>query len=730
MKHVLSFLIFLLGMQTFAASFDKNSHWITVSEGNADAMNTWLAFRRNVTLDAVPESVEALVAADSKYWIWLNGKLIVFEGGLKRGPSPRDSYFDKLELAPFLRRGTNRLAILVWHFGRNGMSHINSGKAGLLFSAPTIGLLSDASWKSRLHPAYSTCEGPQTNWRLPESNILFDARRDIDGWQTDDALRGFAASREIGQAGDAPWNGLVERPIPQWKDYGLQRAKYETRKGLVADTIVARLPYNMHITPWISVSDTEGGHNIYIQTDHPQVGTEVCVHAEYITRRGSQQYESLGWMNGDELQLIVPHGVIFKQLMYRQTAYDSEAEGTFSCDDNFYNEYWLKALRTLHVNMRDTYYDCPDRERSQWWGDETSLTGEAFYTFDTRAHALMKKGMLELCEFQRPDGVLHAPIPGTYDTELPSQMLASISLYGFWNYFMQTGDTAIVERVYPHVKAYLSRWRLEDSGLTAAYKGEWNWGDWGNHRDMRIIYAGWHYLALASAAQMADLLALPVEAQTYRNFMAAVKRGYNACWNGTAYRHPDYQGDTDDRVQALAVVAGIAEREKWPQITQLLHTQKHASPYMEKYVMEALFMMNEGEYAMERGRERYREMVEDPLHTTLYEGWGSADKGFSGGTVNHAWSGGALTVIAQYLMGISPTKAGWQEFQVKPQPVCFKRASITVPTVRGTIGVSYQTKGENTVFSITVPQATTCRFVNPKTGIGQTLAAGKHRITI
>ncbi|MBQ3992610.1 MAG: glycoside hydrolase [Bacteroidaceae bacterium] len=693
-------------------------------------MNTWLAFRRNVTLDAVPESVEALVAADSKYWIWLNGKLIVFEGGLKRGPSPRDSYFDKLELAPFLRRGTNRLAILVWHFGRNGMSHINSGKAGLLFSAPTIGLLSDASWKSRLHPAYSTCEGPQTNWRLPESNILFDARRDIDGWQTDDALHGFAASREIGQPGDAPWNGLVERPIPQWKDYGLQRAKYETRKGQTADTIVARLPYNMHITPWISISDTEGGHNIYIQTDHPQVGTEVCVHAEYITRRGSQQYESLGWMNGDELQLIVPHGVIFKQLMYRQTAYDSEAEGTFSCDDNFYNEYWLKALRTLHVNMRDTYYDCPDRERSQWWGDETSLTGEAFYTFDTRAHALMKKGMLELCEFQRPDGVLHAPIPGTYDTELPSQMLASISLYGFWNYFMQTGDTAIVERVYPHVKAYLSRWRLEDSGLTAAYKGEWNWGDWGNHRDMRLIYAGWHYLALASAAQMADLLALPVEAQTYRNFMAAVKRGYNACWNGTAYRHPDYQGDTDDRVQALAVVAGIAEREKWPQITQLLHTQKHASPYMEKYVMEALFMMNEGEYAMERGRERYREMVEDPLHTTLYEGWGSADKGFSGGTVNHAWSGGALTVIAQYLMGISPTKAGWQEFQVKPQPVCFKRASITVPTVRGTIGVSYQTKGEHTVFSITVPQGTICRFVNPKTGIGQTLAAGKHRITI
>jgi hypothetical protein len=57
---------------------------------------------------------------------------------------------------------------------------------------------------------------------------------------------------------------------------------------------------------------------------------------------------------------------------------------------------------------------------------------------------------------------------------------------------------------------------------------------------------------------------------------------------------------------------------------------------MEKYVMESLFVMNEGAYAMQRYKERFHEMVVDPIHTTLYEGWGIAANGFGGGTTNHA----------------------------------------------------------------------------------------------
>ena len=69
---------------------------------------------------------------------------------------------------------------------------------------------------------------------------------------------------------------------------------------------------------------------------------------------------------------------------------------------------------------------------------------------------------------------------------------------------------------------------------------------------------------------------------------------------------------------------------------------------MEKYVLEALCMMGYYEDALERMKKRYYDMVESDL-TTLWEGWGIGSKGFGGGSYNHAWSGGPLTILSQIL---------------------------------------------------------------------------------
>ena len=62
--------------------------------------NTWIAFRKTVSLSNPPASVKALIAADSKYWLWINGRAVVFEGALKRGPNPSDSYVDEVRSDP------------------------------------------------------------------------------------------------------------------------------------------------------------------------------------------------------------------------------------------------------------------------------------------------------------------------------------------------------------------------------------------------------------------------------------------------------------------------------------------------------------------------------------------------------------------------------------------------------------------------------------------------------
>ena len=181
----------------------------------------------------------------------------------------------------------------------------------------------------------------------------------------------------VGDPNRPPFGKLVKRPIPQWKNHGLQDyVKVET----VDDTLYCKLPYNAQITPWLEVVSATGGDTIRIKrtTTIPATAVPPSVRSEYITRPGDQQYESLGWMSGHIVKYAIPKGVEVKAVKFRETGYDTEFAGTFACDDPFMNELWKRAARTLYVNMRDNYFDCPERERAQWWGDAVNELGQAF----------------------------------------------------------------------------------------------------------------------------------------------------------------------------------------------------------------------------------------------------------------------------------------------------------------------------------------------------------------
>jgi hypothetical protein len=354
--------------------------------------------------------------------------------------------------------------------------------------------------------------------------------------------------------------------------------------------------------------------------------------------------------------------------------------------------------------MRDTYFDCPDRERAQWWGDVTVLIGQSFYQLSPDANALMKKAIHELVDWQRADSTLYSPVPsGTWNKELPAQMLSSVSTYGFWYYYMHTGDKETMEYVYPAVKRYLAVWTLDEEGLTNYRKGEWSWGDWGYNIDIRLILASWHYLALQSAINMAEITGNEADIPEYKSIQESIKTAFNKCWNGEAYRHPNYTKDTDDRVNAMAILSGIAGSDKYETIFEFMKTHEHASPYMEKYVLETLVKIGHGDYALERFKKRFGNMIADELHTTLYEGW--EEGGYGGGSTNHAWSGGMLTVIAENICGVRPTVAGWKEFEICPKPL-ISECDITIPSVSGKIRSAFKDTEESFTMNVSVPKGT------------------------
>lgn len=103
----------------------------------------------------------------------------------------------------------------------------------------------------------------------------------------------------------------------------------------------------------------------------------------------------------------------------------------------------------------------------------------------------------------------------------------------------------------------------------------------------------------------------------------------------------------------MAVVAGLAKEAYYPAIQEVLKQEYNASPYMEKYVMESLFIMGAAEQGVERMLKRFASMIDDSI-STLYENFGGGQDRAGSGTNNHAWSGGGLTMMQQYIAVCSP----------------------------------------------------------------------------
>lgn len=654
------------------------SQVITLKPGDGYKPGSWICFRNNITLDSEPDDVCLSIAADSKYWLWVNGELQVREGGLKRGPNPKDTYCDVINSLPALKKGKNTVAVLVWYFGKDGFSHRNSFTPGMTFNMKVNGknISVDRKWRTIVHPAFYIPLGDKPNFRLPESNIGFDSRKDIGFFSTDFDDRKWDKAIELSLE-KAGWNKLVERPIPFWKDYGLKDYYKVEMKG---DSILnAYLPYNAQITPYLKVK-SPAGKKIKILTDNYKGGSELNVFAEYITSEGEQEFECYGWMNGHYVMYQIPDGVEIIDVKYRETGYETTFAGHFSCDDQMLNSLWNKSQRTLYITMRDTYMDCPDRERAQWWGDVVNELGEAFYALDENAHKLTRKGIMELMDWQRADSTIFAPVPaGNYDSELPMQMLASVSYYGFWTYYMGTGDKATIEYVYPKVKKYIHVWKTTEDGLVIPRKGGWTWGDWGENKDMDLLFNQWYIIALQGYEKMSALVGDHKEAEWAKSTADKIRVAFHEkFWNGKYYISPGYKGIPDDRSQALAVVSGTLPKELYPVIRPFFKKYFHASPYMEKYVLQALCMMGYHQDALNRMKNRYSAMINSPL-TTLWEGWGIGSEGFGGGSYNHAWSGGPLTIMSQYIAGIETVEPAFKTFSVSPNPSMLNHILTVVP---------------------------------------------------
>jgi hypothetical protein len=315
---------------------------------------------------------------------------------------------------------------------------------------------------------------------------------------------------------------------------------------------------------------------------------------------------------------------------------------------------------------------------------------------DSNSYLLYQKGVEAMLSHVDDTKVLQTvvPISGDY-FELPVQQLAGI--VGFLTYYEYTGDLAFIEKVYDASLDYLRLWKIGKNNLVVHRAGSWDWADWGNKADMTAIENAWVYYALSAVEEMAELLGKDGDIPFITERKETIANGYKALWTENGYKSKDVR-KPDDRANALAVLAGLADESQYDTITNVLKNTKNSSPYMEYYVLEALCEMGEYEAARDRIKERYADMMGED-YSTLWEFWDSWR-----GTKNHAWSGGPLVIMSKHFAGITPLDAGYERVEINPQYTMYETMSCTVPSVKGLITLNYKKTDDGYAVDITLPQ--------------------------
>ena len=138
-------------------------------------------------------------------------------------------------------------------------------------------------------------------------------------------------------------------------------------------------------------------------------------------------------------------------------------------------------------------------------------------------------------------------------------------------------------------------------------------------------------------------------------------------------------------------------------ILNVLVNTYNASPYMEKYVLEAMYMINADEEAITRTLNRFTPFTLDG-YPTLPEIW--KDQTLYGGdeTKNHAWTGAPLSLLYMYNAGITSTSPAFKTIQIKPHLGSLNEVNAQVERASGKILVSVKKTNNGYSLNVTIPQ--------------------------
>ena len=514
-------------------------NWIwTPSWDHTDAETPRVVyFRKNFDLKAVPEAAELRISADTRYKLYVNGRLA--EVGPSRGD--REVWFvDTVDIAPLLTAGRNVLAVIVLRYPAEG-------KAGnhAMFRTETPGLYvegsvfdgekelslsADASYRTATDRGITLyAENPGFAPLIIHEKVTADpafagwmeADYDDSAWAAAKPYTFWEMSSAVAPGNLTPrtipfmarrkghFAGLLENETPDFAALltgeGCVRIPAHTRVSAVLNAGEEMTAY-LHLAlgggrgakitlleseayELDEVSPTSGAPIKKDRTDcvNGHLGGDIdeYIAAGYGTKERPEVYEPFWFRTFRFIKVSVETGdeeVFIFRMDFEETGYPLEVGTHVTTPDPEFEKIWEISERTLRRCMHETYEDCPFYEQLQYIMDTRS---QILYTYAAAADdRLARKAIDDFARSQRSDGLMNCSYPNMNPNVIPGFSIYYILMVH--DHMMYFGDKALVRRYLPTIDRVLGFFdrNLNEEGLVGTVGGMnlvsrfWSFIDW------------------------------------------------------------------------------------------------------------------------------------------------------------------------------------------------------------------------------------------------------------
>ena len=671
-------------------------------------------FRRRFDLGEVPRRFIVHVSADNRYRLFVNGKAVCF------GPARSDLAhwnFETVDIAPFLVRGENVVAALVWNMGEYAAVGQISNQTAFLLQGDSISeevLNTGVSWRVLRDSAYSPCSTDAGRvlhaYYVAGPGDAVDGSRYPWGWeQPGYPDSGWARAVDVagavgtGYGTDNLWT-LVPRTIPLMEET-LQRISAVRRGNLdgsfiqgghavvipAHDSGVVLLDqgYNTVAYPELLVSKGKGSlvRLTYAEAlfdANGQKGNRNDIEGKTIAGDydlfrpdgGARRLFRPLWMRTYRyLQLNIVTGdepLVIEDLYGKYTGYPFRQNASFSSNDSSLRELWDIGWRTARLCAGENYFDCPYYEQLQYEADTRIQALISLYiSGDDR---LMRKAITDFYNSRVAEGLTQGRYPSNRLQVIPPFSLFWISM--IYDYWMHRKDDAFIREKLFAVKGVLD-WYEQRVDAAHGMLGPmrwWNFVDWNNAFPNGVPDGATDGNSSIISLQLAYTLQQAAAIFGYYKDTAASRHyglladrlsreTYRQCFDGARgeMANTPAKKTFSQHASIMGVLTGSVPAAQAHAVMEHVledSTLSQCTFYYRFYLTRALKMagMADGYYA---SLKPWREMVANGL-TTFAE---NPDPTRSD---CHAWSASPVYDFLSTICGINPASPGFATVSVRP----------------------------------------------------------------